>query len=1005
MSETGSLKLSLRTKDKDSNMPLAISSTLAKYDLMEKKDDEKRTTKDAKCPPPLDFSSGEGRSMTNEPNEESKYSNTLYASHWTSSSPTVPNGSNEESKDHSTSYVSRWTTSSSAFTPGAGDIDTSPVDLDLSTESDSDINVDDVSELPHFADDFSKNLHEKTKKLEEKLDNIEKGTTDHKERTYIMKDHLKNVRQEIDYTNNLIAAKKKEMSTERHIVALTARQVGRYEQDIHKTEDACQNERERFKSIQHQIFKENQELDTLKKSMGWNQDELERWSKETAQKEDDNLALQKYSRADEAKTKELNLMIEKLASIAVEKNAALDNEETETQACQIELERTAEAFKIQHDERRQLIKQWQETIDSMRRRDGEINSVSEKYNDARGVQNKLHTLIEEKRAEIEITEVTNDELLQQNEAAERTIQTKRQECTTLQTERLEFLDELEALRTEASAGASSVLRKRSELRNSLEDCEIKKKQLEDARRHCDDIKMGLKREKKATSTTEQTADEKEKNVEERSNEFMQMEKSIDSLKNQMFRDSQHLANLRTQEADNIAEIKSTQATSKNLDSKIHTIEAEHSRQEELLYNADFQIQLMERKVSRSLGERSDEEKNNLNARIIELESDLASKKEKRKEISQQFRKVQQEMRGWKRKKESCESERDGVHGKIDELNLEISSCESSIKQVIEKKDEVMVSHDLLRLDVRRLRDLLMVRIGEVHELEVKRHQLIYSMAERKEEIEIHSEVKMAQLRAAQDEKHKIAIELGQRRIIMGKVQSRYEILRKAHRSDGDEEHSQVYYLIMIAQQREELQREGDDLDKNIKQKEKELRAMQKTLSHLKERNSDYRQTFTKADMGSRLGKEVTSLKEKVEKSRGLLFRKKHEFQLLQMNYNKALMKGKQLNEKINESINSNTKWRDTRDKALKEIEEISKRSNNIDSEINSLSSNRRSEEKKIKAETMKQGALDILRTLTELSEGFPEVAPEISAHLNKEGLVLPPSMRLKSKVDSILTDA
>ena len=45
---------------------------------------------------------------------------------------------------------------------------------------------------------------------------------------------------------------------------------------------------------------------------GRNQEELERWATAAKQKEDDSLALQKYTRADESKIRDVNLMIEQL---------------------------------------------------------------------------------------------------------------------------------------------------------------------------------------------------------------------------------------------------------------------------------------------------------------------------------------------------------------------------------------------------------------------------------------------------------------------------------------------------------------------------------------------------------------------------------------------------------------------------------------------------------------------------------------------------------------------
>ena len=76
------------------------------------------------------------------------------------------------------------------------------------------------------------------------------------------------------------------------------------------------------------------------------------------QKELDNLIMEKYKRADEAKIKDLNLLIEKLTIEVSDCQRALNTEITETQAKQIELDKNAEEFKRHHDERHKLFLQW-----------------------------------------------------------------------------------------------------------------------------------------------------------------------------------------------------------------------------------------------------------------------------------------------------------------------------------------------------------------------------------------------------------------------------------------------------------------------------------------------------------------------------------------------------------------------------------------------------------------------------------------------------------------------
>lgn len=58
---------------------------------------------------------------------------------------------------------------------------------------------------------------------------------------------------------------------------------------------------------------------------------------------------------------------------------------------------------------------------------------------------------------------------------------------------------------------------------------------------------------------------------------------------------------------------------KNLHTKVHALDQEQTRQQELIYSAEFQIQQMERKVARGMGERTDQEKQNLNTKIQQLE--------------------------------------------------------------------------------------------------------------------------------------------------------------------------------------------------------------------------------------------------------------------------------------------------------------------------------------------------------------------------------------------------
>lgn len=68
----------------------------------------------------------------------------------------------------------------------------------------------------------------------------------------------------------------------------------------------------------------------------------------------------------------------------------------------------------------------------------------------------------------------------------------------------------------------------------------------------------------------------------------------------------------------------------------------------MLYNAEFQIQQMERKVSRASGERSQEETKRLNQEILEVIEELNKKKESLQKLTISNKQLEDERRNIER---------------------------------------------------------------------------------------------------------------------------------------------------------------------------------------------------------------------------------------------------------------------------------------------------------------------------------------------------------------------
>ena len=94
-----------------------------------------------------------------------------------------------------------------------------------------------------------------------------------------------------------------------------------------------------------------------------------------------------------------------------------------------------------------------------------------------------------------------------------------------------------------------------------------------------------------------------------------------------------------------------------------------------------------------------------------------------------------------------------------------------------------------------------------------------------------------------DERSKLNKELAERQAQVDRLKNRFEILMTRMRAgdlgdedEGSGETTQAKFIIRAAQEREELQKTGDQLDQRIQKLLKEEKAMRKSLNLLRAKN-------------------------------------------------------------------------------------------------------------------------------------------------------------------------
>ncbi|XP_066577606.1 coiled-coil domain-containing protein 39 [Amia ocellicauda] len=865
------------------------------------------------------------------------------------------------------------------------------------------------------ANSENKALEDELQKKQKHKANVENEVVKHKDRIKAMTDHLNNVRQELCHTQALCRAKEKERESEEHFQALAEREKGRLQQEIVQLESELAELREKRNMQENNIFKATQKVEELKCQLNWDQQALEAWLKESAQKDEDAMAIFKYAQQDEGKIKELTLRIERMTVEVNQKRKILDSELTETITAQIELDKTAEDFRQAHLERQELICQWENTIEQMRKRDQEMDNCSLILAQVKQDIREREASIKEKKHFFDSEVENNKECEKKISSAERQAANLRQEYQGQEASRLQLQDELESLKGTVDRTATDLETTRSQLSSIKKDIQEKNYKLNVAKKQNEALAEKLRYVSESAVSEEMRASRMEQILKEEEQTIKEIDSHLNHVREMLFKKTQELQDLNTKEKNRKAEVSGSKTALANLNSRLNKLDNDSLKQQEILYNQDFQIQLLERKMSRLRGDVNTEEKQALEARVEELSKDLQEKKEVVGLLTIQLKKLKDDIRYLRKGTEKTTAEKSDLTCKINDLNLFNDTSEKELKKIRLKKQDSMVEDNILKLEIKRLRDLLYNKAHSVLSLEKRRIQLQTAMKEREEEIKVHSEMLQMQMRLVDQERQGLSSEVHERLSRIDKLRKRYEILMISMAApEGEEERSQAFYVIKAAQEKEELQRQGNDLDAKISKAEKEIRALENTLHVISSRNTTYRKSFNTVTETNeehqeklRLEEQMRAAEENHKYKRRQIKELQEDTQGMKSTLDDLLKEEAALNEKNEEIqsriINLNRDMESQKEKLERVMRQCSKLTREIRSARKSKGETQ--EERDISLRELRDFNRSVNTMLLEAMEYHPDLAVALHMYFQQANLALPtpassPGSRHSSKPGS-----
>ena len=453
----------------------------------------------------------------------------------------------------------------------------------------------------------------------------------------------------------------------------------------------------------------------------------------------------------------------------------------------------------------------------------------------------------------------------------------------------------------------------------------------------------------------------------------------------MFKETKTLLELRSNEANLLGEIKGALAAGRNLQAAINKKDQEIQKQHVLLYSADYLIQANQRKVDEAKGIQITDKNKELSIKIEEKESKLTEKEDQLEKVTKSVKELGDDLRLIEKNLEKTLTEGNLLKNNYEELNLQIKMIEQEIGKEGQRKNDVLVQHDTMKLEVKKLKDILCTEADKLFSVENRKYQLQMSMEEREKEINVHKETLLAEKRAAEEEKHKVLVELSDRKCKVQNLKVKY----KNRSNDDGEERTQAYYVIKAAQEREELQRYGDELDSKIKKAEREIACLSDTLEHLKGRNTRYRDSYLTSGNSNELEMK-NAIEDQCRAATEQLSKKEKELRNLQRQYEEDMKHFLELQTK-HDALSRIV--HDSEANKLKARQQISQQQDKIKRAIQMYESSEvdlnRLQEIDLGYQLAKTKNKFLLSAISHLNTDAPELAQTIDNILTRQGIKLP----------------
>ncbi|CAF2823340.1 unnamed protein product [Rotaria sp. Silwood2] len=712
-----------------------------------------------------------------------------------------------------------------------------------------------------LSNEENKLLEENVEAKMKELTTLQLDIVENSDRIQMLEDHQKLVQDELETIQRLLAAHRREDTTEQTHLHIDIAEMQRTERLITILENGLIKFRKRKTDFETEINQLHIQIGKINDETLIEKDTLEKLIDVIKKNDEETFCLMKYTRQDNIRIKELTAQLERDSEKSIKLKRAIEEGRIEYYGLQVELDKIADIFRRSYTQRQQLIKRWETILVQMQRKDYDIDRLAIEL-----IQIKAKTRIKEQ--ELSQQKIFYEHEQKNNIVTEKLIHLASKKIMSLKAKQMTNNNKQEHLKTDVLSLKTALVNAENELQrartifNELKTTIIHRQQeLKKLKQHHQQIldrKYVILNEKfsidEKLSKFEKLMENEQKYQNNLNYQYKKLSETCFLLNNK-------LLFIRKQEKQYEIDNQAYQNQVHNMKNQINQLDQQLLKQQELIYHQDFIKQTIDRRLNRLLGEKTNEKYSEFDLKIRELQNEYEKKKYQYDQLQNQIKILNEELRMSKRDFDQLIIDKNDLNEKFLQFDLYITLSEKLIKKINNGKEDYLVEENLLNIELKRLKNILYNSSEINSSLEQQQIELQKAIKERRMKVQANSHLFRIRFNDERTKKDTISAELAMRITKVSKLKQRYEtfsITLNTEKSNEDNVLAQAQYVIKSAQMKEDLLKQGDQLEALVIKAETELRALENTVQILKWNNTDVKKNFEKLNESS---SEINEMKE------------------------------------------------------------------------------------------------------------------------------------------------